>query len=54
MRLPIVARTFRRWRIHLTSQQRGCLENGTARGFFPVKVFNGRIQQSYYMVHPVA
>src|ERR1700733_1388252 len=40
--------------INLPSQQRGCLEYRAVRRLFLVKVTNGRIQQCYYMAHPVA
>jgi hypothetical protein len=39
--------------IKLSSQQRGCLEYRAMRGLFLMKVTDGRIQQRYYIVHPV-
>src|SRR5258708_29991091 len=45
---------FHKLWINPHSQQRRCLEYRAVRRLFPVKVANGRIQQCYYMVHPVA
>ena len=50
----VVRGPFHRLWINLPSQQRRCLEYRAVRRLFPVKVTNGRIQQCYYMVHPVA
>src|SRR5258708_38316333 len=50
----VVRGPFDRLWINLPSQQRGCLEYRAVRRLFLVKVTNGRIQQCYYVVHPVA
>ena len=39
---------------NLPSQQRGCLDYRAVRRLSLAKVSNGRIQQGYHMVHPVA
>jgi hypothetical protein len=53
--LPSVVRgPFHRLRINLPLQQRGCLDYRAVRRLFRVQVTNGRIQQCYYMVYPVA
>jgi hypothetical protein len=49
----VVCSLFHRLWIKLSSQQRGCLEYRAVRRLFLVKVTNGRIQQCYYIVHPV-
>jgi len=50
----VVHGPFHRLWINLPSQHRGCLEYRAMRRVFPVKVTNGRIQQRYYIVHPIA
>jgi len=50
----VVRGSFYRLWINPPSQQRGCLEYRAVRRVFLVKVTNGRIQQRYYIVHPVA
>jgi hypothetical protein len=52
--LCVVRGPFDRPWINLPSQQRGCLEYRAVRRLFLVEVTNGRIQQCYYIVHPVA
>jgi hypothetical protein len=52
--LSAVRGRFDRSWINLPSQQRGCLEYRAVRRLFLVEVTNGRIQQCYYIVHPVA
>ncbi len=49
----VVRGPFHRLWINPPSQQRGCLEYRAVRRVFLVKVTNGRIQQRYYIVHPV-
>jgi signal transduction histidine kinase/ligand-binding sensor domain-containing protein len=49
----VVRGPFHRPWIKPTSQQRGCLEYRAVRGLFLMKVTHGRIQQCYYIVHPV-
>jgi len=49
----VVFGSFQRLWINLAPQQRGCLEYRAVRRLFLVKVTNGRIQQCYYIVHPV-
>ncbi len=49
-----VARTLiRGLRVHLPAQQRGCFKYRAVRRLFVVKLTNGRIQQGYYVAHPV-
>src|SRR5882762_1385015 len=50
----VVRGPFDRLWINLPSQQRGCLEYRAMRRLFLAKVTDGRIQQCYYVVHPVA
>jgi hypothetical protein len=49
----VVRTLFRGLRVHLPAQQRGCFNYRAVRRLFVVKLSNGRIQQGYYMVHPV-
>ena len=52
--LASIAGPFHRLWIDLPSQERGCLEYRAVRRLFLVKVADGRIQQCYDSVHPVA
>jgi hypothetical protein len=49
----VVRTLFRGPRVHLPAQQRGRFNYRAVRRLFVVKLTNGRIQQGYYMVHPV-